>query len=938
MKKPCRGVCTGVCLSIWQALGLCIAWLALIHTGRAQTPLPAGQPTQKLIAASINSKSGNIVVGQASYAASNSQGIHLVALDRSTLKLLDGGDKTFTNSADVNQFLKGLRAGADADAILMATGFGNSQIVPGDIAASLQQFGLEQGAKLKIASDFYFLGNGGLDPGQARMGLPTADEPAGGPDGTIRGYFAKNSQEDYSFIQPDYLDYSILPDGTVKVGMLTVPVRPPDTPCSQPDDKGGFHLVAVDALQPAHILSDTNYCGIAGSSAAVTHIVSDLEALSRHEGSYLIFLASHGSAFGGTVAADHTQTVPIADEVRALGGYQETFFYSTGDDHYELVSSPAHFTQFVAPAQAQEGGSVYPGTPTGGLHGVLGRSLLNNYYVPIDADLTGQTNLGLYTILSLPPKLFPHPDNADELAAFQYINNALCGNKDCNVRNAYGNLNQPISDYQTRLASLKDPNHPTSVCPESAAPDTSPFCTMKIQLRTEFSDVVSVRALYANLHDLWLGSGTGGILSLLAAYQDIKNSVGANDGAAAPEVGYGVVELMLSLGSETPVVGKVFGIAEAVMRFAVPLASDANGNPTADIDTTVGKLADKAADTFTDQAIAIGTQFDFFYQDWNRLDSLGKALQSQAPEWTWDSSTTAKLLKAMKPAVEQSYYQSLMPAVYALGIYAPQGGGWPTDPHAYVSQVEVYNDNFKYFQEPFGSNYAPYSYPSDPALYPDPGTQTLWNGREWWGISRRDTPAYNCKPFDCSAQYSPPINTFMAHLFLPVAQGGLGVYRPAFFEGWPLPRIVCAPTIPLKPFTGIGPTGGCDWERAGSGIKAPPPSRAELSVATSSVMRKGDDVTVNLEISNTGSLQADGIDVTRIDGKAMEGSGSISVDYPRLPWQIGALAPGGHTTATVHFDVPQCVTSFAITLRGKLKSDHSDAAQKFRLRQVVPGS
>jgi len=104
-----------------------------------------------------------------------------------------------------------------------------------------------------------------------------------------------------------------------------------------------------------------------------------------------------------------------------------------------LVTEPAH---------SRDAGSVYPGRPSGGLHGVLGRSRFFDYYVPIDADLTGRANLDFYRILALPSRALPHPSNDVEIAAFQYINNALCRSKDCNVRNAYGNLNQPISDYR----------------------------------------------------------------------------------------------------------------------------------------------------------------------------------------------------------------------------------------------------------------------------------------------------------------------------------------------------------------------------------------------------------------------------------------------------------------------------------------------------------
>ncbi|MGI8773208.1 MAG: hypothetical protein ACR2JE_17435 [Acidobacteriaceae bacterium] len=919
-------------------LGFALACFAmcgtLAHAARRRTAEPPGQPVQKLIAASIDAQSGIITVGALTYAPrfSMDNGAHIVALDRTTLQLLPNGDQTFQTWIDVNKFLDGIRAGSHADAIIMATSFGYSfyGLTFADMAEALEQFGLEgstdfQGAFLH----FSLIGNGGLQPGQAHVafyqGLTRTAR-------LVQGYFAKNSQGTYTFIQPDYVRYGIQPDGTIQVGSKSFDVASASgAGCSG----GGFHLLAVNALDLS-VSANRDFCNVDTDPAALQSLISDLDTYTnRRYRADIVFFTSYGNAFGASPPDEHAWTMPIALKLKdRLAGTPETFFNSTRSDTYSIVGAPALSRFVTEPAHSQETGSVYPGHPSSGLRGVLGRNRHYDYYVPIDADLTGSANLEFYGILALPSAPFPHPSNDAEVAAFQYINNALCGSKDCNARNAYGNLNQPISDYQTRLASLKDPNDPDHDCPTAPGPSTSPFCTVKIQLATEFSDVASARALYGNLKDLWLGSGTNGILSLLTVYQSIKNEVGAAGSAPAKNVGVPILSALLSIGSFAPGIGPVLGITDTVMTFATGLARDADGNQTTELDTTVAKLEDNAARTFNEQAVVIGTQFDLVYQDWSKLDALGKALQSQAPGWTWSSSSTGMILQGMKPAVEQSYYQALLPAVYALGFYVPAGDGWPTDPHNYSAYCGHVTCDF-----PFGSNYAPYTYPSDPQLYPDPGTQTLWAGNGWWGISRRDSR--NTHAPDWGYQYSPPINTFMAHLFLPQAEGGLGVYRPAFFENWLQARIICLPT---KDHSHEYEFGGCYWKNATSSLETPPLSTAGLSITPGDIKRDGTRATVTLRISNSGPLQVDDLYLTRISVRALEWSrdtsaqdaercGQVSIDNPGLPLRLGALAPGGHTAMVLHLEIPSCVTEVSITERGKLKTAASDDWQKFRLRQ-----
>ena len=92
--------------------------------------------------------------------------------------------------------------------------------------------------------------------------------------------------------------------------------------------------------------------------------------------------------------------------------------------------------------------------------------------------------------------------------------------------------------------------------------------------------------------------------------------------------------------------------------------------------------------------------------------------------------------------------------------------------------------------------YMPYTYPGDPAnIYQNPGRATYTQGHNtiladgaWLGIAlQSDSWTANR-----AGWYDPPQESVLSKLFTPQSQGGLGVYRPAFYEGWPFPRVTCA--------------------------------------------------------------------------------------------------------------------------------------------------
>jgi hypothetical protein len=612
---------------------LCILLFALVFP-RAARPqsLLTGEPTQQVVAASIE-VNGKITVGSTVYSPALSAGVHIVAINRQTLQLLPNGDQTFNSADAANQFLSGIRNGSNPDAIILLSAFGNYGFGLAAIAKNLEQLGAQQ--DIEAIGDpiaFNYLGNGGLQTGQGYQ--------TGYPDIATSGYFAKDSKNNYTFIRPDYVRYDILPDGTVQIGDRQYPVSGAGRSCT---GSSGFHMVVVQRDNPSHLIGDEAYCEFSetgnGNPAEVDHLLTDLRSVNGDE-SKLVFFAAFGRAFPDAPIHDTNYVVGV--ELQKLGEYTETFFYATNSDSYSLVGAAAPPANIRNPGKrSKEVSSVYPDKPSGAQHGYLGPGRRGNWYSPISADLTRKANMDFYKILALPPAPFPHPNGAAELAAFQYIGSQLCGSNTCNVRDAYGNQNAAISDWETKLQGLNDPNDPGHSCDSSSK---TPFCLVKAQLLQEFSYVTWTRQLYGNLTYLWLGSGNEGILSLLEVYQTIKNSINPAGNASAPDIGLPVANLFLTAASAIPDVGPVFGIADAVMNLAVSLADDQSGNKISLLSTTVAEVENSAINTFNQQQASMGTQFDFIYQDSNKLQALGAALEGQSPAWVWDAGATGRIL------------------------------------------------------------------------------------------------------------------------------------------------------------------------------------------------------------------------------------------------------------------------------------------------------
>jgi hypothetical protein len=778
----------------------------------------------------------------------------------------------------------------------------------------------------------------------------------GGSSLPLDGYLAKDSSGNFKFIQTDYVRYDVTTDGTIAIGTKSYKAASNNS-CS---GAKSFHLVVVDRETPGNLLTDNTYC-TAASDTEIARLISDLGTLVSNEGQ-LAFLASNGNPIPanwnfGTDGDARIYWLGVA--VANLGGYWETMAYLTPTDTYTLVGAVAP-PSYVAGARqrARENSSVYPGNPTGEMHGVLARGR-GNWYSPMNADPTqgGVAERGFYDILAQTPVAFPHPDpnSVGEETAYSDINgmlaadNLLCSG--CNVRDRYSDTNITTDSYINRLTAYTDKNG--NACGSSAAnPD---FCTVRQQLLTELQGVSNIRAFQGNVGNLWSAQEENNITELLSAYDDLSTKVNVPAAAPAPSVFGPIVNLLLGVGSFIPDIGPIFGIADTAFNFGASLTADTNGNAASSLTTTAGQLENQAAIQFAAQATTIGTQFNFIYQDWGKLSALANNLGKAPPgsAWLWNGDTAGTVLGAMRANVEVSYYQSLMTALYGIGSYLPEcSNACPGQVNAPLwGQAPVWQQPQTYlvFDDPgpflFGDPnksaqpfnypwYQPYTYPNDldnPASPVTAATSTILGAYQWLGISLLTSPS-NSGP---NGLYDPPAASVLSHLFTPRAQQGLGVYRPAFFEGWPFRRVTCGPSHDAKNET---TDYGCNWQGASAApeaLDAPLTSLAAQngSRAQSTLAAPG-EIEVPLVFLNNGSVELKSMQINNISLRTLAGAGQAVLLSPALPIQTDGIKPGNSVTTTLRISVPPGILKLEIGEEGSADNGRLDGF-KFSFGHVI---
>ncbi len=915
------------------------------------------EPVHDIIPVHLDAVTGDIRVGRTTYHGGN-PGLHLLALQRLPDSSKSGSpdipilinEQVVSDPASANQFMQAILSNrATSDAILIANGVGSYGIQLSDIAKNLEQFGaqvdLEQ---LGGPIPFIFIGNGGRSKGGAlQRGLSTLP---------VDGYLATDQHSRFTFVQTDFVQYDIGLDGTIKVGTATYDVASSFQPGCGSNTSNSFHLLVLnrESLQPTNV--NNTYC-TAQADSEIGRLYTDISNVVGNNEGLLVFLASNGNPIPSNwnFGSDGDYRIyPLAQRIANLGGYWETVAYLTPADTYSFVGAAAP-PSYVPRARdrAAEASSVYPltnggRTPlTGELHGVLARGR-GNWYSPQSSDMTGVANLQLYTILAMPPSSFPSY-TGDQLTAFKYINNKLCGSDNC-VRDAYSNLGIDLtSGYQVTLATLVDPT--TQVSCDLDANAGLPFCTVRAQLLDELRKVGQVINLYKNVDSLWTKNGINTINSALSAYQQVKDSIpSASSNAQSPSLVRPLVNFFLGLADNIPVIGPAFGIADTAFNLGMDLTTDSNGNKMIDLSSTIGMLEGQAAENFIDQETTTGTMFQILLEDYAKIDTLGTALlnQGNGSQWAWPPDLTGQLLKQMQTAVKQAAYQNVMAAAYAIGRYNPQSsincfgngpnpiwGQFPLfqQPRSYVVLDGSYtcgNAGNTPAVTPFQPTdlpwYIPYTYPTDSnnPFTNNPSTGTILADNSWLAISLQSSPS-NSGP---GAHYDAPNAPFLAYLFTSMPDG-LGVYRPAFFEGWPFPRVTCDPSYGVRNADNTGIyVGGCNWNSATAPLQSSPgPSGTDLGIHAYQMGTNQTQVQVLLIISNSGTLRANSVQFSSITLHTLGGSGEATIVSPTLPLGVVGLAAGDSTNLILTLDIPPGITKLGITEEGSMDTGGPQLSQ-----------
>lgn len=887
----------------------------------------------------MNATTGDITIGATTYKGATG-GFHIVAISRrQDRNNLEGAtlifDTIFKDSASVNTALKNLKT-SNPGAMILVNALGNYGFGLGEVADQLIEYGSDEENQGLPTIDLVLVGIGGSRQGSASLQRGYSSLP-------VNGYLALDNNSNYTLIKTDFLRYDLALNGDITIGGTKYPFAAAQGACQGP---GSFHLMVTSRENPSDVRWNSKYC-TAGAQSEIDSFVNDLNFLTSNgtNESLLVFLASNGNpmpanwSFGTNGDA---RFVGLRQTIHNLGGLGETIMYLTPTDTYSLVGTGAPpSVALERPLRAREASSVYPEVspgkrPSGELHGILARGGRGNWYSPLNADLSGIANLGFYEILALPTADFPGITTAGQIAAYQTINTSLCSLPDCNVRDSYDNLNVDFNILELNLKSLTDGGKNCDVAGSGASTD---FCSVRQQLLTEFTHVNNVRALYGNLSTLWSASGTTNILSILSAASDVQNEINANPAAPAQSLVSPLVNFFLGLGSYLPEIGPIFGIADVAFNLGTSLTTDDTGSKTFDLTTTVGAMEQQAIDHFTAQANTTGTLFELVFQDWAKLNALGTALATQTSRtspWYWDTTTTGRLLNQMTVGVRQAAYQSLMPAVFSVANYVPNSPSGLSGA-ANWGNTPLYQQPTSYVvgvsrpcacvptSRPF-SSFVPFTYPSD-AGNPSANnsqTQTLMGMGAWLAVARQDSPSSGGSD---DFQYTAPTATLMGKLFGPVWNGGLGLYRPVFYERWAFPRLACTTAFNGEAY------GGCYWD---SGAKPPSQIAASVRRPFPSVSIRAQkfgaenprkaETKIELVVHNNGTADLKSIQIDSLLLRSVGVQAAITLTGQSLPLQVKELKPGQSVSFVLNIFAPEIVTQLNVVAQGTMMPASGRAA------------
>lgn len=958
-------------------------------------PPSLSEPMHTVIPLHLDTTTGDIKVGRTTYHGVPNT-LHILVLSRNpstnpnNLDAVDlVADGVFNNPSAFADFVSRITT-KEFLLIINAPGF-NYGIQIDEINPVLQVSGGQQDLRgITSAIPFVFIGTYGAQPGGALQrgyvnnlpvdGYLAAD--AGGTYGFIQTDYVR-----YGITTDGTIKIA---------GKTYTTAGASSKNCTNSADlSNSFHLLVIDRLTLSNVSANNVYC-TTQDDKIISSMATYLSGITDEGLLVLIASNGHPIPTNWKFGSNGDSRIqPLAHEFGRLGGYWETGVYLTPSDTYSLVGAAAP-PPYVSNARsrARESSTVYCSTPdpnpchaTGDLHGVLARGRAN-YYSPINADTTGVAEMGLYDIMATSSgtsstATFPQysativgANTESTLSAYQRISQLVCGGQDVqcpNIRSQYGNDNIDYGTYHSTLIALAtDPNNKATDCTQSTNA-TVPFCQVRQDLLTELDYADRTKQFHDNLKGFWDHIGTGLALDLDSVWQTVQASVpAANQQANAASTIGPIVNLILGLADAAPGPQQpFFGIIDACFNFGMSFIHDDDGNQTASLAIPVADLADKTKAHFDDQRTALGIQFDLIFQNWGKLQAIGQNLAKaqQGSVWFWDDATASAMASKMNPPVKQAMFRSLLPNLYSVASYMPQCNpnrpditnaglsgrclnGWGTDtsiwaqPWAYIADTP-YGWNFGLWA-PFLFGVAaqyqvfpPYTFPTDtsnPAMVQSNpaynlGTGTMMAENGWLAIGVRN------QDYDTQTKaYSGAPGNVLQYLFKPVQWngaeniGGLGVYRPAFFESWPFARAYCDTSADAST-----DDSGCHWNSGSPALEALAAPLTGVSSKLESMSRNGTRLDVRLTISNTGSKDFDSLEISEIGLLVPAGERRATLVGPNLPIRIDKLGRGVSTTISLTLNAPLTVKShLQITMQGKATDGGvGAAAHQFRIEQTI---
>ena len=697
---------------------------------------------------------------------SSSTGVFVMVLERSNLTVLD--TKTFDTSSGyggVATYLDGL----DSYRIVIVSTLSASGAVS-QLAPTLEKFGTTTG--FRGAGDnmaFSVIGIRGLQTGQAwEIG-----------DGTgLAGSFVQDSNGNFTLVQFDYVKYELVPSTT---GPATITIGTAAPISSTTGAPGGFLMVVVDRATLATLQGAVNTYNTSGADAEAQQDAMS-SALHQYAGNptVMIFVASFGNPNQAVSPPDKNHYIhfnQLGQQIAALGGTYETF------EGLGLSGKADTYSAVLGGGTSAESSSIRtPTAPQGILRGALGRGHQGNWYDVVSSSLTMSADLDFFAIIGQEPKGWPHPATDGEQKAFAWIGQQLCSCTD--LRYAYSDTNISLSSWELRLTSTAYPDGQNFTLTD--------FTNVKNQLLDEFQYADCIQKFQANIATLWTDQQANFSLISTAVAQKVKDSL-----QPPPQSLYvkfldfaigkalAIAETVLSEGlidvvNEVVEVKDPHSILQSLLDFGAQIAKDKLGNnaeQTPSIEDTVANLDQRAAYTFAQQLVALGTTFNVISEDWGKMQGLGAKLNNpQNKQWAWNGSkTTGILLQNLTVSLETGLYRSLMQDLYetrewhaASGYFDPGNfndgndlipkhswENWPAD--AFLSTNDTYVDP---------------NWPYDPPAQPD--KDIIW-------LDKTGNGGFNTKTV-------PPI---LQHLYARITDGGLAVYKPDVLRNWNLPRYYC---------------------------------------------------------------------------------------------------------------------------------------------------